>query len=158
MALMRPVRARLSRGLAWGALAVGGALSAALAIPLAPVNSPLWRFADVVNGNWREEIGWPDLVERVAAIRHSLPGERASAGILAGNYGEAGAINLYGPAYGLPQAISGANSYWFRGYGDIPPQTVIVLGEQRGFVERNFESCAAGGPHREPVRRQERRK
>ena len=61
------------------------------------------------------------------------------------NYGEAGAINLYGRAYGLPQAISGANSYWFRGYGDIPPQTVIVLGEQRDFVERNFESCLLAG-------------
>jgi hypothetical protein len=44
-----------------------------------------------------------------------------SAGILAGNYGEAGAINLYGPAYDLPEAISGINSYWLRGYGDPPP-------------------------------------
>jgi hypothetical protein len=44
-----------------------------------------------------------------------------SAGILAGNYGEAGAINLYGPAYGLPEAMSGINSYWLCGYGDPPP-------------------------------------
>jgi hypothetical protein len=35
---------------------------------------------------------------------------------------------LYGPAYGLPEAISGINTYWLRGYGDPPPQTVIVLG------------------------------
>jgi hypothetical protein len=45
--------------------------------------------------------------------------------------GKLGAVNLYGPAYGLPTAISGMNSNWERGYGDPPPQTVIVLGERR---------------------------
>ncbi len=35
---------------------------------------------------------------------------------------------MYGPAYGLPKAISGMNSYWARGYGDPPPQILIVLG------------------------------
>jgi protein-S-isoprenylcysteine O-methyltransferase Ste14 len=55
--------------------------------------------------------------------------------------GETGAVNLYGPAYGLPRAISGMNSNWFRGYGDPPPQTVIVLGEHRDFVDQNFTSC-----------------
>src|SRR3546814_14130345 len=55
--------------------------------------------------------------------------ERASTAIYANNYGEAGAINRYGPAYGLPTAISGINSYWARGYGDVPPTTVIVLGD-----------------------------
>ena len=55
--------------------------------------------------------------------------------------GETGAVNLYGPAYGLPRAISGMNSSWFRGYGDPPPQTVIVLGEHRDFVDQNFSSC-----------------
>jgi hypothetical protein len=49
-----------------------------------------------------------------------------SAGILAGNYGKAGAINLYGPAYGLPEAISGINSYWLRGCRDVTlPQSLV---------------------------------
>ena len=77
----------------------------------------------------KEEIGWPELTETVAGIYAALPAEeRSQAGILTGNYGEAGAINLYGPAYGLPEAISGINSYWLRGYGDPPPQVLIVLG------------------------------
>jgi hypothetical protein len=63
----------------------------------------------------------------------------------AGNYGEAGAIDLYGPALGLPKAISGIDSYWLRGYGDPPPQTLIVVGISRGFLEQNFESCKLAG-------------
>ena len=74
-------------------------------------------------------MGWSAPCCTVAKIYASLPAEeQAVTGILTGNYGEAGAINLYGPAYGLPQAISGMNSYWLRGFGDPPPQTVIVLG------------------------------
>ena len=65
--------------------------------------------------------------------------------ILTGNYGETGAIDLYGPAYGLPQAISGTNTAWYRGYGNPPPQILIVLGRSRNYVERTFESCRLAG-------------
>jgi hypothetical protein len=95
-----------------------------------------------VQGDFVEEIGWPELVETVAQIRDSLPPEeRAHLGILAANYGEAGAINLFGPNYGLPPAISGVNSFWARGYGDPPPETLIVLGHSAGFLAKNFASC-----------------
>jgi hypothetical protein len=95
---------------------------------------------------FKEEIGWPDLVEAVARIYIALPPEeQAVTGILTGNYGEAGAINLYGPAYGLPQAISGVNSYWLRGYGDPALQTVIVLGEDAGRAYRFFTICNSAG-------------
>jgi hypothetical protein len=63
-------------------------------------------------------------------------------GILAANYGEAGAIDLYGPEYGLPKVISGVNSYWSRGYGDPPPQIVILTGFSNAFAQRTFDSCA----------------
>ena len=48
--------------------------------------------------------------------------------MLANNYGEAGALELYGPQYGLPEVISSANSFHARGYGAFEPQTVIVTG------------------------------
>jgi hypothetical protein len=138
--------ARLVRGHTCTALAVGGALAIAVVLPIAPVNSPWWKVANKVNDDFREEIGWPELVETIAGIRASLPAEaRAHVGILAGNYGEAGAIDLYGPAHGLPKAISGVNSYWLRGYGDPSPQTLIVAGISRDFLERNFESCVLAG-------------
>jgi hypothetical protein len=86
-----------------------------------------------------EELGWPELTVAVAQIRDSLPAQdRDHLGILAANYGEAGALNLYGPGHGLPPAISGINSFWERGYGNPPPETVIALGFSRGFLERTF--------------------
>jgi hypothetical protein len=116
--------------------------AAAVALPLAPIGSQWYRLADKVNITLRDEIGWQDLVATLARVRDSLPAEgQAHLGILAENYGEVGAINLYGPAYGLPRAISGVNSSWERGYGDPAPQTVLIVGFSREFVETNFTAC-----------------
>ena len=121
-------------------------LAAAVGIPMAPLNSPRWKFAAEQNGDLVEELGWPELTEAVARIRDSLPpDQRVHLGILAANYGEAAAVNLYGPAYGLPNAISGVNSFWYRGYGDPPPEILIVLGFSQSFRDRNFSSCALAG-------------
>jgi len=146
LAAMRRGRANAVRALVWVALLADIALVAAITLPMAPVNSGLWQFASKINGDLREELGWPELVEAVAQIRDRLPPEdRAQLGILAGNYGEAGALNLYGPTYGLPTAISGTNSFWLRGYGDPPPQTVIVTGLSQRWVEEHFASCELAG-------------
>jgi len=129
------------RVLAWSALVVDIAVVTALALPIAPINSRWWK-AIRTDGNLREEFGWPELIETIARIRDSLPAQdRAHLGILAGNYGEAGAVDLYGPRYGLPAAISGIDSFWFRGYGNPPPQTLIVVGLPLGFLESHFSSC-----------------
>jgi len=61
------------------------------------------------------------------------------------NYGEAGAVDLYGPAYGLPSAISTVDSYWLRGYGDPPPAVVIVVGEPPAVVAALFDRCTVAG-------------
>ena len=146
LATMRQGWANLVRGVVWTALLADIALVGAIALPVAPVNSRLWQFASKINGDLREELGWQELVETVAQIRDQLPAEdRAQLGILAGNYGEAGAVNLYGPKYALPRAISGTNSFWLRGYGDSPSQTVIVLGLSQKFVEEHFLSCEVAG-------------
>ncbi|HMD99615.1 MAG TPA: glycosyltransferase family 39 protein [Terriglobia bacterium] len=138
--------ASVARVLAWAALAADIMIAAAVALPLTPVNSRWWKVANKINDDFREEIGWPELVETVAQIRDSLLAEdRARMGILAGNYGEAGAINLYGARYGLPPAISGINSFWQHGYGSPPPETMIVVGMSRHFVERNFTACDLAG-------------
>jgi hypothetical protein len=138
--------ARRVRGITWGALVLGGVLFAPLAMPLAPVNSAVWDIASEINGELREQIGWPELVESVAKVYTDLsPEEQARTGILAGNYGEFGALDLYGPDYGLPQVISGANSYWERGYGDPPPQMVIVVGFDYAEAAGYFKSCRVMG-------------
>jgi hypothetical protein len=69
-----------------------------------------------------DQFGWPEMVRDVAAIYNSLPpDERAETGIWAGNYGEAGAINLFGPKLGLPRAYSRHQNHWYWG----PPAQVF---------------------------------
>lgn len=146
LAPLASVRARAMRGFAWATLALGGVLMGAVALPLAPVKSAWWDVATSMNSDLKEEIGWPELAETVAGIHGALPaGERAYVGILAYNYGETGALNLYGPALGLPRAISGVNSYWLRGYGDPPPRTVIVVGFWYDMIAGYFDRCDLAG-------------
>lgn len=137
---------RLGWGLTWSGLGLGAALGGFLMLPIAPVNSAAWDVTRQVHDNFVEQIGWPELVATVADTYAALPAdEKPLTGILAGNYGEAGAINLYGPAYGLPQAISGINSYWLRGYGDPPPHVLIVIGFSRETAEQFFTTCDLAG-------------
>jgi hypothetical protein len=143
---LRGTRARIVRGVIWTALAAGIVLGGVLMLPVAPVGSGLWAVNSAVHDNFVEQIGWPELVATVAEIYAALPSdEQSGTAILAGNYGEAGAVNLYGRALGLPAAISGVNSYWGRGYGDPPPRTLIVLGFRQDAAERLFERCDLAG-------------
>ncbi|MFT4196679.1 MAG: glycosyltransferase family 39 protein [Pseudoxanthomonas sp.] len=134
-------RAQALRGAVGLLLALGLALEALVRLPIAPVNSWAWRFSHRLHDTFAEQIGWQELAQRVAAIYRSLPeNERAHAAILTNNYGEAGALDLYGPGLGLPPVISRTNSYWYRGYGHPPPSLVIELGhsaeDQRGSVAK----------------------
>ena len=141
-----PHSALIARGIVWRTLAIAGVIGVALTVPIAPLNSAWWRVANASNGVFDSEVGWPDMVAEVAKVRDSLTSEeRASLGVLAGDEGQAGAVNLYGLAFGLPTAISGMNSNWSRGYGNPAPETVIVLGEHREFLDQNFESCSLAG-------------
>lgn len=140
------IKRRLSKGVAWSLLLISSVISMAISLPVAPVNSGLWHVTSEVHDNFVEQIGWPELVETVAGIyAHQTGTGQSQTGILTGNYGEAGAINLYGRAYGLPEALSGINSYWLRGYGDPPPQTLIVVGYSQEEAERFFAACALAG-------------
>jgi hypothetical protein len=146
LATLQPARAMTIRRVVWIVLVVEIIQTIAFWMPVAPLNSRWWTISNAVQGDFREELGWPELVQEVARIRDSLtPEERAHLGIIGTNYGEAGAINLYGPRYGLPRAISGVNSFWYRGYGDPPPQTVIILGLGRKYMDESFDSCRLAG-------------
>jgi Dolichyl-phosphate-mannose-protein mannosyltransferase len=133
---------KLIRALVWLVLVADAVLMASITLPMAAANSPWATRAMKINEDYREEIGWPELVETIAKVRDSLPAEdRARLGILAGNYGEAGAVNLYGPQYGLPPVISGVNSFWQKGYGDPPPQILIVVGRDLDELQDKFATC-----------------
>ncbi len=86
-------------------------------------------------------LNWEAQVAKIARIYHDLPdADRLRAVILTSNYGEAGAIDFYGPRYGLPKAIAYVGTYWFFGPGDLPGDVLIL----HGFPEDDWrELCGS---------------
>ncbi|MEP6847380.1 MAG: glycosyltransferase family 39 protein [Acidobacteriota bacterium] len=88
-----------------------------------------------------DQLIWDELVTKTADVYNGLPvEERGQAAIYASNYGEAGAIDLFGPKYGLPKAISPHQSYFLWGPRDYTGEIVILLGARKEEVEKNCES------------------
>jgi hypothetical protein len=123
-----------------GLVAVGLYICAII-LPIAP-DGPLRQFALKNNGDLREEIGWDLMLRSLAQVRDSLPAQQqANLGIVVGNYGENGAVEILGTAYRLPMPISGTNSAWLRSYPQSEPTTVIVIGVSDKDRERAFTAC-----------------
>src|SRR5512142_614830 len=102
------------------------------------LGSAWWNLVSTNNTQLKAEVGWPELAQQVAEVYNALPAsEKANAGIMAASAGEIGSIAVYGPAYGLPRVMSGLNTYWFYGYPDPPPQTVVVAGFPPDFFSSN---------------------
>lgn len=79
--------------------------------------------------DFADMLGWPAQAAAVAQEYARLtPDERGTAVVAAANYGEAGALDFYGPSLGLPPAVSSEGSYWFFGPGDLPGDVTLVLG------------------------------
>ncbi|MDN5780540.1 MAG: glycosyltransferase family 39 protein [Luteimonas sp.] len=151
IARLRPRAAFAARGATALVLLAALATTALVALPIALIGSQGWDVSRKFHDNFAEQVGWPELVAQVAAVYNALPeAERARTAIYANNYGEAGAINRYGPAHGLPTAISGINSYWARGYGDVPPITVIVLGDDAQGIADTPATCTLAARVRIP--------
>jgi len=91
---------------------------------------------------YADMFGWEGIAQRVAAYYHTLsPEEQRKTAIFANNYGDAGAIDFFGPKYGLPKSIGGHQNYWIWGPRDYTGESMIVLGEGN---ERNMQTkCAS---------------
>lgn len=97
------------------------------------------------------EFGWPEMVAAVARAYNSLPPEeRARTAIFAQNFAEAGAIDLLGPKYGLPKAISGHQNYWLWGPRDYTGSTVIVLASTMEREREHFGDVQVGATFSNP--------
>jgi hypothetical protein len=142
---LSPAAAGAMRRVVRRSLLIAGIAVAALVLPLAPPGSRWWKIADAINPNFNEEFGWREMSDAVLRVRDSLRSDDAPVGVLAGDAGEAAAINLYGRGHGLPEVISGSNSHWLRGYGNPPPKTVIAAGFLRTDLDTVFESCELAG-------------
>ncbi len=144
------------------ALVGSGLVLAPLARPLLPVEAYV-RYADLLGLKptssedkelselpqfYADMFGWEDLARNVSRVFLSIPeAERTQTVVLAGNYGEAGALEFFGRAYPLPRVICAHNSYWIWGYGDAGFQTVIVLGRNPEDLQHDFAEVARAGTH-----------
>jgi hypothetical protein len=136
-------------------MVVAGAVLSPLAIPILP--PPLYiRYTQALHLQppriethklgplpqlYADQFGWEEMTATVAGVFNSLPVEvRSKTAIFGQNYGQAGAIDLFGPKYGLPPAISGHQSYFLRGPRDYTGESVIVMQGRQQQLERSYSS------------------
>ena len=141
------------------ALALSGVVAAPMALPvLSPEN--FLRYESVLGftppktevghigklpQHFGDRFGWEEMVATVAKVYYGLPPEeRAKAAIYAGNFGEAGAIDFFGPRYGLPKAICAHQTYFFWGPRNYTGEVMILLQSRRRDAERYFASIEDG--------------
>jgi len=121
------------------AMVVGGVIAAPIAIPVLPARALATVPLQKINYDLAETIGWPQEVALVAREYHALPpGQRAATTILAGNYGEAGALDRYGPGDGLPPVFSGANNFWYWGPPPARDRSAIAINVDPALLRRLF--------------------
>jgi hypothetical protein len=54
-------------------------------------------------------------------------------------YPQAGAVDFFGPRYGLPKAISSHNNYWLWGPGDKSGEILISAGLTEELLGKLYE-------------------
>ena len=128
-----PPRGRI----AWYCL--GAVICSVISLPVLPATA-LARFpAQKVNYDLGEQIGWPSEVRLLASVWRALPApERGRTTLLAGNYGEAGAVDRYGPSLGLPAVYSGANNFWLWGPPPAADTAAVAIGIDPALLRREF--------------------
>jgi 4-amino-4-deoxy-L-arabinose transferase-like glycosyltransferase len=146
-------------------LVLGGAALAPVALPLLPPdqyirysaatglqqprieNGPLGPLPQI----FASQFGWQELVATVARVYNGLPaGLRERTAIFTLDYGQAGAIDLFGKRYGLPAAISGHMNYFFWGPREYTGESMIIVGYSRDVVEPLFDSVVVAAQAAHP--------
>jgi hypothetical protein len=156
------VAGRTARTAVIGVVATVGVLLAPFTLPLLPVPA-LVRYSaalglgpkiarvdklpvSVLPENFADMLGWRALAAKVAAVYHALPAsERRQAVFFGRNYGQAAAIDVYGPPLGLPPAISGHNNYFLWGPRGHDGSVVIMAGGDPAYLRTVWGSIQVAG-------------
>ena len=94
--------------------------------------------------NFGDQFGWPETAAAVAQVYRALPPEeQAHTAIYTGSYGDAGSLEVYGPALNLPRVLSAHNTYWYWGQG-ATAQTLILVNSERLIREGHCTSVTEG--------------
>jgi uncharacterized membrane protein len=149
-------------------LVLGGAVAVPLVLPMLPPETFV-RYARALGQSpgseerdqppklgqhYADMFGWRELAETVARVYRTLsPEEQGRVMIFCRNYGEAGAIDYFGRALGLPRAVSGHNSYWIWGPGQRTAAVVIAVGGDESEYQSLFERCEVAAVSDHPYAR-----
>ncbi len=139
---------------------LGGAVLAPLAIPVLPPETYV-RYTKALGLNqpaiethelgplpqiFADQFGWDEMAASVASVYNALPPDvRARTAIFAQSYGQAGAIDLFGPKYGLPPAISTHQSYFLWGPREYTGESMIVMDDRQEDLEKLFTNVRKAG-------------
>jgi hypothetical protein len=140
LATRRPLAGRIRPAAVLAGTMLAGALIAApVTLPVLPARALRAVPVQKINYDLGEEIAWPKLAALVSREYHALPAtQRQRTTILTGNYGEAGALDRYGPGLGLPRAYSGANNFWLWGPPPEASTAAIAVNLDPAFLHREF--------------------
>lgn len=137
----------------WSLVAAALVLSAALlpaTLPVVPVSAVHKTSIVKLNNTAAQTIGWPTFTAEIAQVYRSLPAaQRSSAIVLTSDYSEAGAVDRFGPADGLPTAYSRQDAFWYWGPPPASATTVVAVGFDRselGFC-RSLRQAATLNNH-----------
>ncbi len=147
-------------------IVASGIAAAPLSLPVLPVESLIAYAkalgltgrdgspAHLIQPVFAEEFGWERLARDVARVYGALPAaERRDAAVYADTYGDAGALDFYGPRYGLPPAISSQNNYYLWGTRGYDGKTMIAIGATRiDLLRKYYRSVVLVGTSTEPYR------
>ena len=137
-------------------LLAGGAVQAPIVVPILPIESfitylhrlpfkiPVTEHSHMraaIPQHYADQFGWEEIVAATAKAYDKLPSEeRAACAVFAQDYGQAGAIDFFGPKYGLPPALSGHQTYFLWGPRGYSGNCMIVLDDRKEVLEGLFES------------------
>jgi hypothetical protein len=103
-----------------------------------------------------DEFGWEEMVREVARVYHTLsPADQKRTAIFSNNWGDAAAVDFFGPKYGLPRAISKSDSYWDWGPRDYTGEIVIVLNSDGVGDREHFATVERAGRVEHPYSRRD---
>ncbi len=146
-------------------LLAGGAVFAPLVVPILPIEqfipymqrlpikAPRTEHSHaraVLPQHYADQFGWNEIVDEVNIAWNQIPPEeRKDCGIFAQDYGQAGAIDFLGRKYGLPQSLSGHQSWWLWGPRGYSGNCLIVLDDNRERLEELFKQVDFVGTSRD---------
>jgi hypothetical protein len=132
-------------------LSVDQFLAYARALPFAIPRSEHSHERAALPQHYADQFGWLELVDKVNdAWQRLTPEERPACGIFAQNYGQAGAIDFFGPWYGLPAALSSHQTYYLWGPRGYSGNCLIVVGDRQERLEQLFERAEYVGESDNP--------